>query len=253
MMSTFRDGSGQYGAGAWPGWRDFERVIAEALNAFAPEDKGIFDIYVRSTQDENTDYGISIKSKQLDRASALEDLEAEGRVHMELCNSPAKLWGSLTKLELEEADFRAQRHARRIGEAVIQEVRRWHCEAATNHPSMFPGRVLSPENSIYLVISYGKIRNAVRDYQIHSFTLELPQITEWRFVSPRCLRGFDPHFPDRVLIEWYGLSGGQLKYYPLARNSKYQSPRFQLSRPEPLTLASKARGCFHEQWEATQN
>lgn len=54
-----------------------------------------------------------------------------------------------------------------------------------------------------------------------------------------------------TLFEWYGESGGQLKYYPLAQNALWTSERFQL---EPLRkdaeygLLEKVAMYFPELW-----
>jgi hypothetical protein len=53
-----------------------------------------------------------------------------------------------------------------------------------------------------------------------------------------------------TLFEWYGESGGQLKYYPLAANAIWVSKVFQL---EPLGdieygILSKAASYFPEKW-----
>lgn len=65
-MSSFRDGSGQekdQEGGTRPGWRDLERVIAEILGGVAPESKSVFDVFIPSTEQQDTDYGLSVKSK----------------------------------------------------------------------------------------------------------------------------------------------------------------------------------------------
>jgi hypothetical protein len=55
-----------------------------------------------------------------------------------------------------------------------------------------------------------------------------------------------------VLFEWYGESGGQLKYYPFASNAKWASVPFQL---EPLPdaegygILAKASAYFPQLWE----
>ena len=94
VLSSFRDGGGQLQdkAGTLPGWRDYERAIAAVFHGWAPENKGVFDVFVGSTVNDTTDYGYSVKSKELGRAGAIEDLSTDGRVYMELSNSPAKLW-----------------------------------------------------------------------------------------------------------------------------------------------------------------
>jgi hypothetical protein len=59
-----------------------------------------------------------------------------------------------------------------------------------------------------------------------------------------------------MLFEWYGESGGQLKYYPLAVNAIWSSGRFQL---EPLKnvghgILAKVAAYFPQLWsKANQN
>jgi hypothetical protein len=53
-----------------------------------------------------------------------------------------------------------------------------------------------------------------------------------------------------TLFEWYGESGGQLKYYPLATNAIWASEIFQL---EPLGdieygILNKAASYFPDKW-----
>jgi hypothetical protein len=56
----------------------------------------------------------------------------------------------------------------------------------------------------------------------------------------------------KVVIEWYGISGGQLKYYPTIADVIWQSEQFSL---EPIPdsesgygLIQKARTYFPEKW-----
>ena len=51
-------------------------------------------------------------------------------------------------------------------------------------------------------------------------------------------------------MEWYGGSGGQLKFYPFAKDARWQSERFML---EPLLdvehgILAKAAAYFPKQW-----
>jgi hypothetical protein len=96
-------------------------------------------------------------------------------------------------------------------------------------------------------------------YQLHQFSLDLPDPSKlsWRFpgritgqteVVGRRLVGADS---TGVVYEWYGESGGQLKYYPLADDALWRSHRFQL---EPLPdlehgLKAKAATYYPNQWK----
>ena len=67
----------------------------------------------------------------------------------------------------------------------------------------------------------------------------------------RRLRGRDE---AGTLFEWYGESGGQLKYYPLAENALWKSEIFSL---EPLPknwnekhgILAKAKDYFSKRWK----
>lgn len=68
----------------------------------------------------------------------------------------------------------------------------------------------------------------------------------------RRLRGQDN---SGTLFEWYGESGGQLKYYPLATSTLWESDVFQLEpMPKEDTaqygVLAKARAYFPERWAA---
>jgi hypothetical protein len=68
------------------------------------------------------------------------------------------------------------------------------------------------------------------------------------------LRGRDEH---GTLFEWYGESGGQLKYYPLAESALWHSNIFRL---EPLPknwndkhgILTKTKDYFPKLWESLE-
>ncbi|QCC86795.1 hypothetical protein DDIC_13075 [Desulfovibrio desulfuricans] len=252
-MSVFRDGSGQERESdnsSRPGWRDFERIFADILAGYANENKEIFDVVVSSTAHINNTYGISLKSKELSRASALEDLENAGRVYMELCNSPAKLWEPIVqKLQLTENVFREKRQsvAKSVGECIIATVTQWHTEAKQKYENNNPGKKLDIASSKYITVS-SKIKDGVRSYQVHSFSLSLPTGLIWEFSSEKCLRGYDSSNPREVVFDWYGLSGGQLKYYPRASEAIYKSPIFYLEQPPVYTPSDRAKTYWPAKW-----
>lgn len=252
-MSTFCDGSGmimQSDGGTLPGWRDFERLLAAILGGFAPEGKDVFDIIVPSSDRKNVDYGISVKSKELSRRSAIADLEADGRVYMELANSPAKFFAALHAVGLNEDDFRNNRHEAKFGTTVLEVVEGWHFESVKSHESRFPGRTLDLEKSIHLVVSYSKPRpGELREYQLHAFDLSFPKDLTWSHKSEKCLRAEEPRLAGETLIDWYALSGGQLKYYPRAQDARYESPRFTLEHiPRMQSVQEKAARYWPEEW-----
>ncbi len=243
-FSTFCDGSGMTKEGEYsrPGWRDFERAIGEVLGGTTPEGKQVFDVFVPDAQAANVDVGLSIKSKELTRKHAIGDLESGGRVYMELANSPAKFWASLSKQGIEESDF-GTASAQTIGESILATVESWHHEAKQNHSPK--DRELDLARSVYLTVSYSKPRaNQERRYQVHSFPMDFPKGIKWQYRKRnsgpvRSIMGFDPQKQDEVIFDWYPLSGGQLKYYPVAETALYRTPSFTLLKPDSETILKK--------------
>ena len=91
-LSVFQDGTGwetlrkpkkQGGDRTYyAGYRQFERIVADVFGGIAPENKGIFDVFlpINST---DTYYGISCKMRsELDKA-----LKDDGRVYIEMSNA----------------------------------------------------------------------------------------------------------------------------------------------------------------------
>lgn len=250
VLSSFRDGCGQLqdAEGTLPGWRDYERAIASVFGGSAPENKGVFDVFVRSTENTSTDYGYSVKSKELSRVGAIEDLSGSGRVYMELSNSPAKLWAAVKAAGSTEADFHSGLRADQIGRALLVAVSAWHTQSAAQY-SATTGRILDLARSAFLVISYSRRRQGVgRKYQIHSFDLAFPEHITWRYRSSRSLMAVEAGYPNECLFDWYPFSGGQLKYYPRAASARYSSSPFSLSVPTATSLAERAAAYFPDDW-----
>ena len=252
IMSTYTDGSGQERDRdllSRPGWRELERVVATALGGYGFENKGVFDVLINDDTDASTSYGISVKSKELGRATAIADLAASGRVYLELSNSPAKLWQPLRLLNIDENDFSQKRHAQEIGTSILATISSWHVAFKERFEAENRGRRLDLLNSIHLTISYSKCRNGnPRYYQIHAFGLDFPEGIEWSYSSNRCLTGMDPDGSGEPLIHWYALSGGQVKYYPRARNARHSSRPFELLQAPELDLRRKAARYWPEIW-----
>ena len=78
--------------------------------------------------------------------------------------------------------------------------------------------------------------------------MNFPTNIEWNYISERCLRGSDPLNPQKTLIDWYGLSGGQFKYYPMASTSKFRSSSFELLKPEIVSIIEKAKMYWPDLW-----
>lgn len=261
-LSTFRDGSGQQkekgskAAETRPGWRDFERVFAEAFGGIAPERKQIFDVIVPFLTPGGAGLGgLSVKSKELASWKQFAALGTTSRTYIELANSPSLFFDDLRKIGLGPVDFLAMKNAEVFGASILQTVRSWH-GAALNKVWELGGKSakVGADNSGYLVASMGiEKETQQRNYVLHGFSLNLPEAHSWKFISPRCLRGYDPAKPDEALFDWYANSGGQLKYYPRGVDALYSSPTFVLEKCEPLRVMDKASQLWPELWEALPN
>jgi hypothetical protein len=242
LMSVYLDGSGQERdhSGTRPGWRDLERVISEFLGGYTLEKKHVFDVIVNSTESAPKAYGVSLKTKGLGSADNIRGLNESGRVYMELTNSPAKLWAPLKGAGIAESDFGDDSLAKQMGDSILDTVHSWY----ENYRYPY----LDLRNSVHLVISYSDAITEPRLYQLHSFPLGFPDGISWKFSSRKCLRGYDPDYPGEALFDWYGLSGGQLKYYPKACNAIYSSRIFTLLSPRILSITERSKAYWPEQW-----
>lgn len=242
LLSTFQDGSGQLTVkgGTLPGWRDFERAVAEVSGGIAPENKGIFDVLVPDSEPPTQYVGLSGKMRR-----ELRRIDRDGRVTIELSNSARKMWDALGESGITMADYTAR--AKEVGPALVNLVEAWHRSA-----SMHKGIPVSLERSSYLALMWD---NTAGQYQLFQFSLVLPDPSKLSWYFTDTAKGHlngDDSLGGRV-FEWYGESGGQLKYYPKSADALWQSPKFRL---EPLpTSASrpfsdKAQTYFPEQWRA---
>lgn len=224
ILSTYQDGTGMLAHKeglTLPGWRDFERAVALALGGEAQESKYIFDVLLPSAK-ENIKCGVSCKMRR-----ELNRLDRDGRVTIEISNSAGKFWDYLNDQGINQSNYK-QRPAE-VGNALLNLVEQWYQSVSIER-----GGSVDLSSSCYLVLSWNK----QGWYQLHQFNLGISDINHinWYFpavgkqseVLARRLNGDDA---VGSLFEWYGESGGQLKYYPLAKNAVWASERFQL---EPL-------------------
>jgi hypothetical protein len=247
-LSTFRDGSGQerekkLGEFATrPGWRDFERAIAEVFSGSAPETKQIFDVLLPAgAKPEDGAVGLSVKSHQLSWKK-FSSLDTAGRVYIEMTNAPGALFADLRLVGLSPKDFSEQKHPELFGTNVLKSVRKWHDEAISSCCELRGSNVsIHREKSGFIVVSMAmKPRTTERHYRIHGYPLELPEASHWEYTSNKKISGFDPQNPTSVLYEWYAESGGQLKYYPKGADAEYSSPAFVLEELEGKGPLAKA-------------
>lgn len=220
ILSTYQDGTGmlvQSDGFTLPGWRDFERAVALAFGGEAQENKAIFDVLLPDSKRSGIKVGLSCKMRR-----ELNRVQKDGRVAFELSNSAGKFWDYLKTKGITHANYKSK--PSRVGAALIELVELWHVEVSLSQR----GNV-NLDASSYLVLSWNK----EGWYQLYQFPIRLPepQSLKWHFPKTeraRHLRGEDA---SGALIEWYGESGGQLKYYPQVESALWSSDRFRL---EPL-------------------
>ncbi len=229
-----------------PGWRDFERAVALTFGGIGPENKAVFDVLITDREQPSVRYGLSCKMrKELNRISR------DGRVTVELSNSAGQFWDKLALRNISVANYKEK--TSEVGETLVNLVRHWHQAAASDQQS-----VLDLSRSFYLVLSW----NTQEQYQLHQFSLTLPNPEElvWYFprnktkdgeMAARHINGDDAN--GRV-FKWYGESGGQLKYYPQAVSALWQSEVFML---EPLPdiehgVLAKVASYFPDLWRSIE-
>jgi len=227
-----------------PGWRDFERATALAFNGQAQESKAIFDVLLPDVRKKEVFYGLSCKMR-----SELNRIGRDGRVTIEVSNSAGQFWMGLGTRGLNQGNYKNRPSD--VGASLIETVSEWH-----NIVSLERGGSVDVHNSYYFILSW----NRQGDYQLHQLSLKLPDPDQIAWSFPILGRGAEPDAIGRRLagndgngnlFEWYGESGGQLKYYPLAANAVWASKVFRL---EPLGdieygIVNKAHAYFPKQWE----
>lgn len=244
ILSTYQDGTGMLQSDkgmTLPGWRDFERAVALSFNGEAQESKGIFDVLLSSEDSATIRYGLSCKMRR-----ELNKIERTGRVSFELSNSAGQFWTYLRTKGIDQSNYRDR--PVEVGIALVEVVESWHQAVSLGH-----GGFIDLTKSSYLVLSW----NSARYYQLHQFLLTMPDPhnLNWHFPTKkdggigRRIAGSDD---SGIVFEWYGESGGQLKYYPLASKAVWTSMKFQL---EPLGdmeygILNKAAAYFPGKWAA---
>ena len=245
ILSTYQDGTGMLAAKnnrTLPGWRDFERATALAFYSQGSENKAVFDVLQADEVEPAIKYGLSCKMrKELNR------IKRDGKVTVELSNSAGQFWDQLALKGINPSNYRDR--PQEAGITLVELVNRWHLAVGTDG-----GGSVNLAKSCYLVLSW----NNAGLYQLHQFSLALPDPKELRWHCPakkakgvaqpsRRINGSDE---IGTLFEWYGESGGQLKYYPSASTAIWQSEPFRL---EPLPdvehgILAKVAAYFPERW-----
>ena len=154
------------------------------------------------------------------------------------------------KSRLDEKSFRSQQNDQIIGPIVLELIEKWHTEGKAAFERENPGVTLDLDLSCYLCVSYSKTeKSSERKYQIHAFPLNYLRNLKWAYKSKSCLSAYDPLIPNKALLDWYGLSGGQLKYYPLTNMARFSSQPFNLPTIKVLSLTEKAQALFPEHFK----
>ncbi len=236
ILSTYQDGTGMLASGnaTLPGWRDFERSVALAFGGAASENKDIFDVRLPDPKRIGVFLGISCKMRR-----ELARIDRDGRVTVEVSNSARKFWDHLKTKDIDQANYESR--AADVGESLIELVSEWHRDA-----SLEEGGNVDLSKSCYLILSWSK----AGWYQLHQFSIALPQPDSlyWEFPTrtersvQRTARRLIGSDDKGTIVEWYGESGGQLKYYPLAENALWESDRFKL---EPIP-GTQEHGVLHK-------
>lgn len=244
ILSTYQDGTGMLvrEGRTLPGWRDFERAVALAFGGEAQESKAIFDVLLSRTDRPELKYGLSCKMR-----SELNKIARTGRVSLELSNSAGQFWDYLKTKGITQANYRDE--PLEVGRSLIEVVEGWHYAVSIER-----GGNVDLSQSSYLVLSW----NNAGVYQLHQFSLTLPDPNSLRWYFPSVARHGSESPARRLsgnddsgtLFEWYGESGGQLKYYPFASAAIWESGPFQL---EPLGemeygILAKSASYFPELW-----
>ncbi len=93
ILSTYQDGTGMLrlkDGTNLPGWRDFERSVAFALDGITLESKAVFDVILSRSDDRTSKFGLSCKMRR-----ELGRIERDGRVNIEASNSSGAFWDHL--------------------------------------------------------------------------------------------------------------------------------------------------------------
>ena len=256
LISIFFDGEGvsrlsEKGVDLYyPNYTQIERVIAEMVGGFTVESKLKFDILVNLPN--NKMLGVEVKSKGFSRNEYRAILSGEGRLYLELNNSPAKQhqWLRDNGISL-EASNRADFDPKVIGEHLLDLYDNWNEEDGFKTGSEY-SRIFELERSRFIVLSYQK-KNLSTDaegkpkvsFYISSLKLNFKREgIKWFWNSDKCLRGTDGD--NGTLYDWYPFSGGQFKFYPLAKESDFSSEEIIVRIPPFRSLRSKAIELFGE-------
>lgn len=246
LLSTFQDGTGMQAVSdgtTLPGWRDFERATALTFGGIPSENKDIMDVRLNDPTREGVFFGISCKMRrELRRAKRI------GRVTIELSNAARAFWDRLGDDGITPENYR--NHAHQVGSSIVNLVRGWHLRA-----SVESGGDIDLSRSCYLTLMW----DASGEYQLFQFRMHLPDPTRLRWYYPEVTRDGVSKLGNHIrgdddsgtVLEWYGQSGGQLKYYPVVGDALWESHIFNLEplpQNTPHGLIAKAQTYYAHLW-----
>lgn len=227
ILSTYQDGTGMLNIRGrnLPGWRDFERAVALAFDGEAQESKAIFDVLLI---DPVTGIKVGVSCKMRD---TLRETRRTGQATIEVSNSAGYFWARLKKHGLDEQNYHTA--PAEVGAAVVRLIGEWHESVSRSRVG-----TVDVQRSCYLALQWD---HRTSDYQLFQFSLQLPSADslQWEVAGKRLVgwSGLGKMF------EWYGSSGGQLKYYPHISDAAWHSDVFQL---EPLPEADSGYGLIRK-------
>lgn len=237
ILSTFRDGSGQFLKKLreyMPDYLDFERATAEVCGGTTSEDKGVFDVAVPTPSGKP--FGISCKM-------STEQSVRNNSSFMELSNSHKKFEDAFAR---NGVNWRTEPAL--AGPIIVDLVMSWHEACAAEYDLA---------SSKYLVLSHDV---AWRRFRLLCFSLNLADPdprSEVEWVNegsdgnggPSTVCGYIMDGVRRHrLWQLYQNSGGQLKYYPLLEWAEWVSDPFTLELPPVRSLRQKVEDYFPGRW-----
>ena len=216
-----------------PGWRDFERTVAAVFRGANLERIFIYDVLIEMGQGRDP---IGISCKMRDK---LREVRRKNHVTIEFSNASGKFWDSIKEKGYTQKSY--DKYPDQIGSILIDIVEGWHRSVGTE-----TGGAIDTESSFLLALQWDEKSGL---YQLFQYPIDLPDPTQLHWtVKGRRLIGEDS---NGTLFDWYGFSGGQLKYYPPVDWASWRSEPFSL---EPLPknlepgLKNKAMLYFPEKW-----
>ena len=227
ILSTYQDGTGMLNIGGrnLPGWRDFERAVALAFGGEAQESKAIFDVLLT---DPETGIKAGVSCKMRD---TLRETRRTEQATIEVSNSAGYFWARLKQHGLDEQNYHTA--PGEVGGTVVHLIGEWHESVSTIH-----GGAVDMQRSCYLALQWD---HRAGEYQLFQFPLQFPSSDSlyWEVSGKRLIGSSGA----KKVFEWYGSSGGQLKYYPPISGATWHSDVFHL---EPLPESGSGYGLIRK-------